>query len=57
MFEKKRDAAHRINALMEADGFSPIKIGEFNYEAKLVEYIEYLRRRIAPVVYEREPLQ
>lgn len=54
---KRQIAAMRISELMERDGFPGIPIGAYGYETRLLEYIEYLKKRQAPVYYEREPLQ
>lgn len=51
------NAAIEIAYLMEGDGFPGVVPGSATYEVKLLEYIKYLRKRVAPIYYEREPLQ
>jgi hypothetical protein len=51
----RKKAASKISELMEADGFAPIPIGATGYEVKLLEYIEWLKKRQAPIVYESKP--
>lgn len=58
MFDRKvrRECADKINEILEADGFPAIK-STFDAERQLLEYILWLKKRVAPVYYEREPLQ